>query len=323
MKAIVLTRYGSPANLQLQEVDRPQPKPNEILVKVQASAVTTADTMMRRADPPIARLFLGFSRPRNNIMGTGFSGTVVRTGDAVTQFVAGDEVFGETSVNFGANAEYIAIEEEAVVLHKPESVSHEVAATLSDGPMTSYNFLMEIGKLQAGHRVLVNGASGSLGTAAVQIAKHYGAQVTGVTGTGNVKMVRSLGADEVIDYRITDFTQNGQQYDLIYDTVGTLSFGQVKNSLTASGTYLSPVLGLGLLMDMIWTSLFGKKRAKFSATGMLSPKVLRGFLNHLISLVETGELKSVIDKRYSLAQTPEGHRYIETGHKKGNVVVVM
>ncbi len=322
MQAAVLTRYGSPDFIQIQDVQKPAPKENEVLVKVHAATVTAADTMMRRADPAIARLFLGFTRPRNNIMGTGFAGKVVAVGPEVKEFEIGDEVFGETGVGFSANAEYVTVAEDGVIDWMSPKISFEEAATVTDGPLTSYNFLKNLGQIKTGQSVLIIGASGSLGTAAVQLAKHFGAQVTGVASTRNLELVKSLGADEVVDYTQTDFTKTGKKYDLIFDTVGKSSFSKSKNSLTGNGMYLSPKLGFGLLMQMMWTSLFSTKKAKFDATGLRSPELLRSDLNELGKLIEGGKLNIIIDKKYPLVKAAEAHRYVDTGRKRGNVVLL-
>lgn len=322
MQAAVLTRYGSPDFIKIQDVQKPVPKANEVLVKVHATTVTTADTMMRRAEPAISRLFLGWSRPRNNIMGTGFAGKVVAVGTDVQGFEVGDEVFGETGVGFSANAEYVTVAEDGVIDRMPPNSSFEEAATLTDGPLTSFNFLKNLGQIKAGQSVLIIGASGSLGTAAVQLAKHFGAHVTGVASSLNVELVRSLGADEVVDYTKTDFTKTGKKYDLIFDTVGKSSFSKSKNSLTENGLYLSPKLGLGLLLQMMRTSMFSGKKAKFDATGLRSPELLRADLDELSKLIEAGKLRIVIDKKYPLNEAAEAHRYVDTGRKRGNVVLL-
>jgi NADPH:quinone reductase-like Zn-dependent oxidoreductase len=323
MKAIVCTKYGSPDNLQLQEVDIPTPKDNEVLVKVVATTATTADSMMRRADPFISRFFLGFFKPKNPITGTGFAGKVVAVGKKVQKFKVGNQVFGETGVQFSANAEYVSVPENGVITTKPADISYEEAALIGDGPVTSYNFLKKVVNVQSGQKVLINGASGSLGTAAVQLAKYYGAEVTGVCGPSNVQMVKELGADHVIDYTQTAITSTGQQYDLIFDTVGKLSFLSSKKVLSPQGVYLSPVLKLPLLFQMLWTSLFGKKKAKFTATGLQPPAKLKEIIKELKGLIGSEYLKLVISRKYTLAQTPEAHRYIDTGHKRGSVVIMV
>jgi NADPH:quinone reductase-like Zn-dependent oxidoreductase len=317
-----LTRYGSPDNLQLKEVAKPIPKDNEVLVKVHASTVTKADTMMRRADPFVSRFFLGFFKPKNPVTGTGFAGKIEAVGKAVTQFNIGDEVFGETGVNFGANAEYITLPADGVLALKPANLRFEEAATITDGPLTSLNFLKNLAQLKKGQKLLVNGASGSLGTAAVQIAKYYGAEVTGVASTQNLELVKSLGADHLVDYTKADFTKSGQVYDIIFDTIGKSPFSKSKKALAPKGIYLSPKISFGLLFQMLWTAKFGLKKALFSATGLLPHPALRSLLAELLEMMAQGKLKSVIDRQYPLEQAALAHRYVDTGHKRGNVVLV-
>lgn len=322
MKAIVLTRYGSPDNLQMLEVAQPMPKDNEVLVKVQASTVTKADTMMRRADPFISRFFLGFFKPKNPVTGTGFAGKVEAVGKAVTQFKIGDEVFGETGVNFGANAEYVTVPEGGVLALKPFIMSFEEAAPITDGHLTSLNFLKNLARIQQGQKVLINGASGSVGTAAVQIAKYFGAEVTGVTSTRNLELVKSLGADHTVDYTKADFTTTGQIYDIIFDTIGKSPFSKSKKALAKNGIYLSPKLGFVLLLQMLWTARFGSKKAMFSATGLLPHPELRSMMGALLDMIKEGKLRTIIDRQYPLEQATEAHRYVDTGRKRGNVVLV-
>lgn len=276
---------------------------------------------MRRAEPFISRFFLGFSKPKNPITGTGFAGTVEATGNAVTLFQTGDRVFGETGVNFSANAEYVCVPEDGVLTTMPANMRFEDAAPVSDGALTSLNFLREMAKIQRGQKVLINGASGSLGTSAVQLAKYFGAEVTGVCGPANAAMVKSLGADHVIDYTKEDFTTTGQTYDIIFDTVGKRSFSSCKKALTKTGIYLSPVLGFSLLVQMLRTSMVGSKKAMFSATGLRPAPELRVLLQELKALMAAGQLQTIIDKQYPLEQTADAHRYVDMGHKKGNVVI--
>lgn len=321
MKAIVSIGYGGPEILQLQEVNKPIPKEKEVLVKIKASSITTAETMMRTGYPLIGRLFMGLTKPKNSISGTGFAGVIEAIGKNVKQFNLGDKVFGESLDTFGTYAEYICIEEEGIIDLMPENITYEEAAVAGDGPITSLNFLRNLGKIEAYDSVLIIGASGSLGTAAVQLAKNFGAKVTGVCSTKNIELVKSLGADEVIDYKKEDFLQNGLTYDIIYDTVGKSSFSKCKNSLTEKGIYMSPVLNFGLLFQMLFTSMFITKKAKFSATGMLQHKTIRKYLQQIGLLMKVGKIKSIISRRFSLQQIPEAHRYIEEGHKRGNFVV--
>lgn len=323
MKAVVCTKYGSPDFLQLKTVEKPSPKDHEVLVKVYAGTVTAADTMMRRADPFISRFFLGFTKPKSEVIGTGFAGEVEVVGKAVKSFKVGDEVFGETGVMFRANAEYVCLPETGVILHKPFNMTFEDAAPICDGPLTSYNFLKKLANIQPGQSVLINGASGSLGTAAVQLAKYFGAEVTGVCSTKNLEMVLQLGADKVIDYTTTDFTQNNDTYDIIYDTVGKSTFSLCKKALKQNGIYLSPVLDLSLLFQVMWTSMFGDEKAKFAATGLSPDSELREMLVVLKEIIELGQLKTIIDKRYPLEHIAAAHKYVDKGHKKGNVILVL
>lgn len=321
MKAVVCTKYGSPDYLKIREVERPSPKPNELLIKIYTATATTADTMLRKGDPFISRLFFGLSKPRKDIIGTGFAGEVVAVGESVNRFKEGDQIFGETAMNFGANAEYVCLPEDGVLINKPSSISYEEAAPVCDGHLTSYNFLRNQVKIKNGQKVLINGASGSLGTAAVQIAKYYGAEVTGVCGPSNIELVKSLGADHVIDYTKTDFTETAKTYDVIYDTVGKLSVTKSKKVLSENGVVLSPVLKFGYLFHMLLSSVTGKEKVKFSATGVLPAPKLREFLVKITELMQTGHLKTVIDKQFSLDGVVEAHKYVDGGHKKGNVVL--
>ncbi len=323
MKAIIATKYGSPDVLQLQDIEKPTLKDNEVLVKIHAASVTAADTMMRKGTPLYGRLFIGLTKPKHPIAGTGFSGTIEAIGRDVKLFKVGDEVFGESIFGAGTNAEYTCVPENGVLALKPSNLTHEEVASVCDGPLISWNFLKVMAELESGQSLLINGASGSLGTAAVQLAKHLGAKVTGVCSTSNVDMVKSLGADKLIDYTKTDFTKTGQTYDVILDTVGKSSFTKCKKALKPNGKYLSPVLSLPLLFQMLWTSMFGSKKAKFSATGLQPVPELRLLLNELKILLESGQLKSVIDRCYPLEEVAEAHQYVDTAHKKGNVIVVM
>jgi NADPH:quinone reductase-like Zn-dependent oxidoreductase len=321
MKAAISTKYGGPEIFEVREVNRPKPKNNEILVKVHASSVSRADTMMRTGKPYFGRLMMGFLKPKHAIPGTGFAGEVVHIGNQVKEFTIGDKVFGESIESFGTNAEFVCVSADGVVAKMPANLKYNEAASICDGALTSMNFLKLIGNIKPGQKVLINGASGSLGSAAVQLAKHFGAEVVGVCGSKNVELVKTLGADKVIDYSKQDFTKSFQIYDLIYDTVGLSSFSKCKNSLTKTGAYISPVLGLTLLSDMMCSSVFGKKKAKFSATGILPVEQLKELLAELVQIIEEGAISTVIDKTYRLNQISEAHAYIDKGHKRGNVVI--
>lgn len=323
MKAIVATKYGSPEVFQLKEIAKPTPKANEVLIRVHASSVTAADTMMRRGTPFYGRLFIGLLKPNNPVPGTGFAGVVESVGKDVTHFTQGDAVFGESIFGAGTNAEYVCVEENGIIINKPANITFAEAASICDGPLTSLNFLKNLAAIRPEQKVLINGASGSLGTAAIQLAKYFEAEVTGVCSTSNVELVKSLGADHVIDYTQEDFTKSKVRYDVIYDTVGKSAFLKAKKVLTSKGAYISPVLSVTLLAQMICTSLAGKKKAKFSATGILPLPALRDLLYELRAMICAGYLKSIVDRTYSLEQITEAHAYVDKGHKRGNVVLSM
>lgn len=322
MKAVAMFEYGGPEVLKVMDVARPIPKPNEVLVKVHLSSITTADTMMRSGTPKFGRLFLGFPRPRKNIVGTGFAGTVVGLGEQATGFAIGDAVFGETSVNFGANAEYLCIAEDGIILQKPEFLPFSEAATFCDGVLTSYNFLKYVGQLQPGQKVLINGASGALGTAAIQLAKVLGtSEVVAVCSAENRELAESLGATKVIDYRQQDFTQQPETYDIVFDTIGKSSFSACKKILTANGQYLTPVLTLSVLWQSLLTRLGRGKSAQFAATGLLPAPKLKSMLQEILPIYGRGQLRVPIEQRYSVGEIAEAHRHIATGRKKGNIVL--
>ena len=285
------------------------------------SAATTADAMMRTGKPYLTRLFIGLSKPKTGIPGTGFAGIVEQVGRDVSKFQVGDRVFGETAFGFKANAEYLAIPENGIILHLPDTIDFSEASNFCDGHLTSYNFLKEIAKIKKGDKVLINGASGALGMSAIQIAKHLGAEVTGVCSDRNVGLIKSLGADYVIDYYKEDFTQGKIQYHYIYDTVGKSSFEKCKKILMEGGTYLSPVLSFPLLVQMITTSFLKGKKAKFQATGTNKEAKLRSMLAEVVSIYKSGNLKTIIDRQYPLEKLAEAHAYIDAGHKKGNVII--
>jgi len=323
MKAILINSYGSHEVLQIAKVNKPGIKENEVLIKINASSATRADTMMISGKPYFARIFLGLRKPKFPIPGTGFAGIVTSVGNGITKFSIGDEVFGETTLGFSTNAEFVAVPEDGVILHKPANLSFAEAATFCDGHLTSINFLKEIGKIKPGQKVLINGASGSLGTAAVQLAKFFGAEVTGVCSTANVGLVKSLGADLVIDYKLEDFTKSEKRYDLIYDTIGKSSFAKAKRVLGNNGIYMSPVLKFPLLLQMIRTSIVGNKKAKFAASGLKSNDELRKLLSELLEIFKAGKLKTIIDRQFPLEKVAQAHQYIAEGHKKGNVVIIV
>lgn len=323
MKAIVATGYGTPDVLHLTTLPKPEPKENEVLVRVHAASATTADAMIRAGKPWYARLFLGLQKPKQPIPGTGFAGVIERVGPNATRWKAGVRVFGETTVAFSANAEYVVVPDNGVMLPMPEGMSFIEAATFCDGPLTSLNFLAEVAGLEVGQSVLIIGASGALGTAAVQLAKRMGAQVTGVCSTANVGLVRSLGADHVIDYTQDDFRRRSHTYDIVFDTIGKSSWSQCKTLLSANGQYICPVLSMRLLFAMLWTRLFGRKKAKFAATGLKPENELANMLHELREVYVDGKLEIVIDRQYPIEKVAEAHAYIDSGRKRGNVVIIM
>ncbi|MBR9856024.1 MAG: NAD(P)-dependent alcohol dehydrogenase [Algicola sp.] len=317
MKAAVYTVYGSPEVIQIQEVDKPTPQPCEVLINIKASSITRADTMMRQGTPKFGRLFVGLFKPKNPALGTGFSGIVEAVGNQVTKFKIGDAVFGEKLFSNGTNAQYICVDQEGIIVLKPDHLSHEQAAPICDGFLTSYSFLKDIAKLQSGQHILVNGASGSLGTAGVQLGNYMGAKVTGVCSAKNAALVKSLGADEVIDYTKTDFTKEQIRYDVIYDTVGKSSYKACKNVINDNGVFVTPVLSF----ETLRYSLFKPKKVKFSATGIRKLVELKALLEELAMLFEQGILQTHIDKTYKLEHLVEAHHYLETGRKVGNIVI--
>ncbi len=317
-----VSRYGGPE--VLKPVSRPVPKPTagQVLIRIRASAVSRADGMMRAGQPKFVRLFLGLKRPRSGLVGTCFAGDIVAVGSNVTQFRIGDAVFGEAGLQFGANASHICVDAGASLLMKPDTVNYEEAATLFDGAMTSWHFLTRVTKVKPGDEVLILGGSGSLGTAAIQFAKALRAKVTASTSAKNKELLRSLGADQVVNYQIENPLSRYAAYDVVFDTLGVSSFGAAKPALVKGGRYLCPVLGHTLLRDMIWSGLFGDKKAKFAAAGMSTPAVHREELTEVLVLMGNDQFSPVMDRIYPLVDLVEAHRYVETGRKRGNVVVV-
>jgi len=322
MKAIVYERYGPPEVLHLKEVPKPRPKDDEVLIRIHATTVTTGDWRARSlAMPagfgPFARAVFGFRKPRQPILGTEFAGRIDAVGRAVTRFKAGDAVFGFPGSRLGCYAEYRCMPEHGAVAPKPDNLTYEQAAALSFGGATALNFLKR-GALTRGERVLVNGASGSVGTAVVQLAKHVGAHVTGVCSGANGPLVTSLGADCVIDYTQADFTQNGERYDVIVDTAGTAPFARSAASLAPGGRLLLVLGGLTDLLTAPWISLRGRYRV-IAGPASEDPNDVRV----LGELAARGQFRPVIDRQYPFEQIVDAHRYVDQGHKRGNVVITL
>lgn len=317
MKAIVYTEYGPPEVLRLEEVKKPTPKDNEILVKIYAATVNRTDCGFRAPEPFIVRFFSGLIRPKRKILGSEIAGEIEAMGKDVVSFKEGDRVFGLSGESFGAHAEYICLPEEGSVTTIPANVTYEEAAAVCDGAMLALTCLRKA-DIQPGQRILINGATGSIGTAAVQIARYFGVEVTAVCNTKNLELVKSLGADEAIDYTQEDFTKHGQTYDVVFDAVGKSSFSRCRRLLKRGGVYIASDLGF-LFQNPIYALLtpkIGSKKVIFPI-----PRHSKRDIAFFKELVEAGKLKAVIDRRYPLEQIVEAYRYVETGQKTGNVVI--
>lgn len=320
MKAIVATRYGTPDVLELREVAKPVPRDNEVLIKVYATTVTAGDSRVRSFTVPPsawlpARITLGLRKPKKTIPGMVLAGEVESVGTEVRRFSKGDQVYAYDITRLSTYAEYACVSEKSALALKPLTVTYEEAAAIPFGAVTALHFLRK-GKIQSGQQVLIYGASGSVGTFAVQLAKYFGAEVTAVCSTTNVELVRSLGADRVIDYTKEDFTRSGETYDIIFDTVGKSSLSASLRSLKKEGTYLQAVAGPAQLIQMRWASI----RSGKTLTGGTAVPTSEDLI-YLKELVEAGKIKPVIDRCYPLEQVVEAHRYVDQGHKKGNVVI--
>ncbi len=323
MKAITYDTYGPPDVLKSVELEMPTPADNEVLVKIQATSVTTGDYRARSLDMPagfglIGRLVFGVFGPRHKVLGTEFAGEIVAIGKAVKQFNIGDAIFAYPGAALGGYAQYAVLAEDKAIARKPANLTSQEAVALSFGGATALNFLRDKAGIKPGDKVLINGASGGVGTAAVQLAKHFGAEVTGVCSTANLDLVRSIGADIVVDYTSEDFSRNGQSYDIILDTTGTLSYAGAEKSLKTNGRFLMVAGSLGQMLKMIFAR---KKDGKKGIAGY-APELAEE-LRFLAHLAETGAYRPVIDRCYSMDKIVEAHAYVDTGRKRGNVVIAV
>ena len=331
MKAIVCTKYGPPDVLELKEVEKPTPKDNEILIRIYETSVSYGDIVARnfkeisprKFNMPFlfwlfAKIFFGFRKPKITILGSEFAGEIEAVGKDVKRFKEGDQVFGYIGQSMGAYAEYLCMPEDWCGAIKPANMTYEEAAGVPYGAIMALSLLRKV-NIHPGQKVWINGASGGIGSAAVQLAKsHFGAEVTGVCSTTKLELVKSLGADKVIDYTKEDFTKSGETYDLIFDILGKSSFSRCKSSLKKNGRYLLASFGMRQLVQMLRTKMVGSKKV---ICAMATDK--KEDLIFIKELIEAGKIKSVIDKRYPLEQTAEAHRYVEKGHKKGSVVITL
>ncbi len=327
MKAIVYEEFGPPDVLQLKEVEKPEPREGEVLIKIHATAVTTGDANARgftHVPPgfgPIPRLMFGITGPRKPIIGADLAGEIEAVGKDVKSFKKGDQVYGINGNNLGAYAEYVCWPEEGALALKPANMSFAEAAAVPFGACTALYFLRDKGNIQSGQKVLINGASGGVGIFAVQLAKYFGTEVTGVCSTKNLELAKSLGADKVIDYTKEDFTQSGETYDIIFDLVGgEISFSRCKNALNQHGYFLAVAGGMRELFQMLWTSAIGNKKVIFGGGTACERK---DYLLFFKDLIEAGNLRAVIDRSYPLEEIAEAHKYVDKGGKKGNVVITV
>jgi NADPH:quinone reductase-like Zn-dependent oxidoreductase len=317
MKAAVYERYGPPEVLQLKVVPQPIPKASEVLVKIKSTTVNRTDCGFRRPEYLIVRLIAGLFKPRKKILGSEFSGEIAAIGNTVSKFKVGEQVFGLSTYKFGCHAEYICISESASIALKPSAMSHEEAGAVCDGLMLAINYIEKI-NFKTHPRILINGASGSIGSAAVQLAKYYGAHITAVCNTQNLELLKSLGADEVIDYTTNDFTKTGKYYDVVLDAVGKSTYFQCKQILKPNGIYFSSELGPWSqnIFLALWTPIFSNKKVKFPI-----PKDNQTDIEFFKAIIEAGYYKAVIDRIYDLEQIVVATQYVETGQKTGNVVI--
>lgn len=319
MRAIVCERFGSVEVLEMKELEKPTPEDDEVLIRIYATTVASEDPGMRSS-----RGLNGIRKPKRNILGFYLAGEVEEIGKTVKRFKVGDQVYGNTGLSLlGTYVEYKCMPENAPLVKKPSNINYAEAVAIPNGALTSLPFLRDLGNIEKGQKLLILGASGAVGTAAVQLAKHFGAEVTGVCSAANVDLVKSLGADYVIDYSKEDFTKTENHYDTIFDAVGKSSFSCCMRSLTDKGVYLTTVPTPSNLFPMTWTKITGKKKAKFAATGLRATSKKIKDLLFMNALIKHGRFVAIIDRYYPLEQIRAAHNYVEKGHKKGNVVITL
>jgi len=321
MRAIVAHAYGSPDVLVAKEVPAPTPGDGDVRVRIHAASATRSDAEMRKGG--VARLAAGMTKPKHPIPGAEFAGEIDAVGPNVTRFRVGDRVMGQTGLAMGGYAEYVVVPGVGPLVLVPERASYEEAVALVEGMLTALAFLKGAADIQPGTSVLINGAAGAVGSAAVQLARYLGATVTGVCGPANVELVKSLGADEVIDYMKSDFTRQDRTYDVVFDAVGLSSFSACRKVLAPNGLYLTTVPSVGILFDVVRTSLFGNRKARIVFSGLRSDEEKLEDLRLISEMWAAGEVKAVIDRVFPLEQAAEAHRYIDQGHKRGNVVLTV
>ena len=321
MKSIIVNSYGGPEVLQIKNVDKPTPKDNEILIHIKATAITAASTFMREGKPYFGRLFIGLRKPKTQTPGTDLAGIIEAIGKNVTKFKIGDHIMAETGLNCGAYAEYICLSEDELIVHQPKNLSAEEATAIIDGGSTALAFFTDSIKIKQGQKVLINGASGSIGTAAIQLAKHFGAEVTGVCSTKNKSLVKDLGADAVLDYTTNDLESTLEKFDIIFDTVGKMSYRKGKKLMTDKAVFLTPVLSFSSLLTMMFVSPFTRKKLKFDATGIRKKNLRMRDLIILRDMLAIGSLTPIIDRVYKFEQIQAANTYVDLGHKRGNVVI--
>ena len=325
MKAILHAQYGSPDLLRFEEVARPEPRGKEVLIKVHATTVSTGDCNMRnftfvtKSMLPIAKLMFGIGKPwKERILGTELAGEIVQVGKAVSRFKSGDQVFGSTGMAGGGHAQYVCLHENAALAIKPDCLNWEESVAIPFGANTALHYLRDLGRIQDGYKLLIIGASGSIGSAGVQLAKHFGATVTAVCSGANLELVKSLGADKVMDYTREDFTKNAETHDLIFDVAGATTFDRCKHLLEPQGIFLSCIMGLPDVARSLWTSIIGGKKMR-GGVAINNPERMA----FIAKLAATGKLKPVIDSSYPLEQIAQAFKHAERGHKKGNVVITV